>query len=98
MFTRKLFTRICDTFVILAMTAIVGLGIYGALIEKNPDDNRKAEIAARDNAQAVLNSAVVVTREGCEYYALRTAQDTIFLHKGNCKNPIHNYRDITRVK
>lgn len=34
----------------------------------------------------------VVELEGCEYMVFRDSHGSVFVHKGNCKNPIHMYR------
>lgn len=36
-----------------------------------------------------LNPRCVVIVEGCEYFVFRTYGCCGFIHKGNCKNPIH---------
>ena len=36
----------------------------------------------------------VVTIEGCEYFKLYTyGGNYVYTHKGNCKNPIHIYKN-----
>jgi hypothetical protein len=41
----------------------------------------------------------VIWIEGCEYLRLETSNGyPILTHKGNCRNPIHIYRDTTRRK
>jgi len=45
----------------------------------------------KKNKQQKANQMIVVTVEGCEYFASSTyrVEGVILTHKGNCKNPIH---------
>ena len=41
------------------------------------------------NGKDGLDSKNVIIVEGCEYYVVNAAVGFIYVHKGNCKNPIH---------
>lgn len=54
--------------------------------------NERPEVTIRDQRmpapRASLRSECIFTIEGCEYYVVASYL-TSYVHKGNCKNPIH---------
>jgi hypothetical protein len=38
-----------------------------------------------------VKSLQVVERDGCEYIVCLNGHGNLYSHKGDCKNPIHNY-------
>ena len=45
--------------------------------------------ASNPTSRISVNSVIEV--EGCEYFVINAHSSYTYLHKGNCKNPIHPY-------
>ena len=53
---------------------------------------REEQIQERELPKESLPAYTIVEIEGCEYFRFHSTHGYLHItHKGNCKNPIHNY-------
>jgi len=72
---------------------LLGLALLSTACGESPLE-RAARV--REQRQQAVPTYRVIRLEGCEYLRLETSNGyPIFTHKGNCRNPIHPYRDTT---
>ena len=69
----------------LILSLIVSVGMAGC-------KGNKGQITKQIPNSAHGETYKIVTIDGCQYiiyYGSYTAENTVMIHKGNCKNPIH---------
>jgi hypothetical protein len=78
-------------FIILSLLAISVLTLTGCP-EENGDSSPRPHPFLQPNC--------VVVEDGCEYYVVSAYASNTFVHKGNCKNPIHpeNWTDAEKAR
>jgi hypothetical protein len=69
---------------------LLGFGLLAGACDEAP---LQQEARVRARRQGVPQYSVILI-EGCEYLRQETSNGyPVFTHKGNCRNPIHPYRD-----
>jgi hypothetical protein len=93
------------------MKTILTLALFGVLMtstgceqEKLPERDTEIEHTAEEMIQNVIkDDAEIIIIDDCEYIIFKEAKGNnqgygFMSHKGNCKNPIHNYRTPDTMK
>ncbi|RYU81319.1 hypothetical protein [Hymenobacter persicinus] len=74
--------------------ALLGVSLGGGACEESPLARAQQQRAEQRRAAPTYR---VIQIEGCEYLRQETSNGyPVITHKGNCRNPIHPYRDTTR--
>ena len=75
---------------IIFIVILIGIVILLAKFPNKPFENIKSEKTTSSNSGFVTKTIII---EGCEYLAFKDNDGVLMItHKGNCNNPIHQYR------
>lgn len=75
----------------LIITTILAMAIFCSCNQR-PTNIQNVEPAGSDYPSSIVGT---VTIDGCEYLKEKDRYYYIYVHKGNCKNPIHKCKCST---
>lgn len=86
---KKMILSFCIVGISACMFILVGCNNNDEVITGLDKNGNPIEVYKIPEPEFCLNPRCVVIVEGCEYFVFRTYGCREFIHKGNCKNPIH---------